>query len=746
MTSNRILIIDDNESIHKDFIKILTTMNDKDSIDEDEAILFNKNNSLTHKNPLQYTIDSAYQGQDGLALVKKSMEEKQPYSMAFIDMLMPPGWNGIETIKQLWQVDSNLQVVICSAHSEYSWEDISKELGHSDNLLILKKPFEIIEICQLAVALTQKWNLRKQLQYQLNHLQTQVAERTADLEESLSLMKATFESTAEGILVVNQDHQITRYNNLFIKLWNLTDQEIQTQNSLDIFKKMAQQVYDHDAFLKTMNDMSRHNEVINTKEVKMRDEKVIEVYRHPHYLNGEIVGTVCSFRDVTQRKQLEDQLVHQATHDSLTELPNRILLSDRVDRSLSHANRFKMFVGFMLFDLDNFKQINDSYGHSIGDTLLKAVAQRLKANVREVDTVTRLGGDEFVVLLAPQAHPEEFEGIVRKLTNIFNSPFQIDTHSLSVTVSVGISIYPQNGSDYESLLKNADIALYRAKEMGRNTYLYFMPEYNENILRTTELTSSLHQALENNELFLQYQPLVELRTNKIIGFEALLRWQHPTLGLVMPTTVIPIAEKTGHIVKIGEWILRTACLQNKIWNDAFSSNLRIAVNISGHQFQQKNFTDLVANILKETGLPPNCLELELTEGIIMANFTDFIEKMGKLKDLGVHFAIDDFGTGYSSLGYLKYFPFDKVKIDKIFIDEITSDKSDGHIVEAIINLSKKMGLTILAEGVEKKEQAMYLLDHHSDQVQGYYFSKPLNKEDCHELLKKGSTISNLDES
>lgn len=733
----RILIIDDNPSIHTDFRKILNSSGDDSIFDEDEALLFNKSTESETIIKLNYHIDSAYQGKEALDLIQQSVENNEPYCLAFVDILMPPGWNGIETIKKFWKVDPNIQVVICSAHSDYSWEDIQKELGNSENFLILKKPFEVIEICQLASALTQKWDLKKQVQYQIDNLEQLVKEQTKDLEQSLSLMNATLESTGEGILVVSIDKKIVLYNQKFLDLWSIPKWMIESSESSLVFQKMSEQMVDSSIFIQTMDELGRHNETNNLKELKFKSDKSLEFYRHPQYLNGEIVGTVCSFRDMTEHKVLEDQLLYQATHDSLTDLTNRVLLYDRVQQALEHARRYGMYVGFILLDLDNFKQVNDSYGHNVGDALLIEVSKRLKDNVRKVDTVTRLGGDEFVILFAPQPNFEDIELAVQKLFDLFSKPYNVISHELTATVSMGVSVYPKDGEDYNTLLKNADIALYRSKELGRNSYHFFLPEFNENILHNTQLSTDLHFALERNELILNYQPLVDLKSNKMIGAEALLRWQHPTFGLIPPNVIISLAEKNGLILSIGDWVLRTACKQNKIWQDSYGNELRIAVNISGHQFQQSDFVDTVRNILNETGLNPNSLELELTEGIIIANTAEFSEKMVELKKIGVHLAIDDFGTGYSNLSYLKYFPFDKVKIDKVFIDEITSGKNEDCLVEAIINMSKKMGLTVLAEGVETEEQVNYLSKNHSDQVQGYYFSKPLDVETCTEFLKNG---------
>ena len=724
----RILLVDDNAEIHKDFCKILSR-NDTTTLEDDEAILFGVKKKSENFEAQDYQIDSAYQGQEALALVQKSLVDDDPYALAFIDMRMPPGWDGIETIKRIWEIDPAIQMVICSAYSDHSWEDITRELGNSDNLLILKKPFEVIEINQFAAALTRKWEL-------IANLHTLVKNRTAELENLYSLTQATLESTQEGILAVLLNEQIIKYNEKFLSQWGISKELLQLEKSSVVFQKLAEQVEDPVYFLQVMKDLTADPKSQNTKEWQLKTGVVLELYAHPQYRHDEIIGIVYSFRDISERKELEKQLLHQATHDSLTGLPNRALLLDRINQALAHAKRFNLHVGVLLVDLDFFKEVNDTYGHKAGDLLLKCQAKRLSEFIRANDTVARLGGDEFVVVLAAQSSETSFVGLLNKFNELFLMPCQIETHEIIATASIGVSIYPQDGMDSDTLLKNADAALYHAKELGRNKFQFYQEEFNQHILQRAELTIALGQALQRKELALNYQPLVDLKTDNIIGIEALLRWHHPSMGLIPPVTFIPIAEESGLIIAIGEWVLRTACAQAKIWHESSAySAMKISINISAKQFRQKNFLPLVRDVLEETQLNPNCLELEITESLIMGNIAHVIEKMVALKELGVRFAIDDFGTGYSSLSYLKNFPFDTVKIDKSFMDNITTDSNNASIVEAIIGMTKNMGIDVLAEGVEHVEQVNFLREHHSNQVQGYYFSKPLSEQDCTELLK-----------
>lgn len=723
---DRILLVDDKEEIHKDFYKIFA-VNEQPAFLEDEAILFGYTRYEKNREMKTYRIDSAYQGKDALKLVAQSIADNDPYALAFIDMRMPPGWDGVETIKRIWALDPNIQVVICSAYSDRSWEEITQVLGDSDNLLILKKPFEIIEVKQLALALTIKWGLVSNLHYLVNR-------RTEELEHLSSLTQATLEATEEGIIAIGLNDDILIHNKKFLKLWNISSDQMSLEKASGIFRKMANQVEDSIFFLKKNKILATENPP-EVKEWKLKNGKTVALFVHPQYLHNKIIGMAYSFQDITERKILEGQLLHQATHDELTGLPNRALLLDRINQSLAHAKRFSLKVAILLLDLDSFKEINDTLGHHAGDLVLKCQAKKITDFLRENDTVARLGGDEFVIVLTAQSDEHFFLELLNKLVSLFLQPCDIQGRELIVTASIGVSIYPQDGENPDTLLKNADCALYHAKELGRNRFQFYTQEFNNYILRRSSLKMALDEALRKNEMSLYYQPLVDLNTNEIIGMEALMRWYHPTMGLIPPLIFIPIAEETGQIIAIGEWVLKTACAQMNAWHQTGSfSNLKISVNISVKQLRQKNFVALVQKTLEDTQLASNFLELEITESHMVGNIKEIITKMIELKNLGIRFAIDDFGTGYSSLSYLKHFPFDTVKIDKSFIDNINVDSNNASIVQAIISMTKSMGMDVLAEGVEHQEQVDFLKKYHSDQVQGFYFSKPLTVSECSALL------------
>ncbi len=428
-----------------------------------------------------------------------------------------------------------------------------------------------------------------------------------------------------------------------------------------------------------------------------------------------------------ERKRSEETIRHQAYHDALTKLPNRVLFRDRMNQALTYAQRRKQMVAMLFLDLDRFKIINDTLGHAVGDKLLQGVAERLRECLRKEDTVARLGGDEFMLLLSGINQVEDVARISEKILNSVRPPYQIDSHELYINTSIGISLYPHDGEDAETLVKNADIALYRAKERGRDNYQFYASTMNEKAIEQLEIENKLRRALERNEFVLHYQPQFDMYMGKIIGMEALVRWQRPDGQLIYPLDFISIAEDTGMIVPLGEWVLRTACTQNKLWQTSDFLPLRMAVNLSGRQFQE-NLVPSIAEILKKTGLEPHFLELELTETSIMKNDEIAVEILTQLKSMGIQICIDDFGTGYSSLSYLKRFPIDTLKIDQSFIRESMRDADHAAIVVAIITMAHTLKLKVVAEGVESPEQWAFLRDHNCDKMQGSLFSEPLPAE------------------
>ena len=455
---------------------------------------------------------------------------------------------------------------------------------------------------------------------------------------------------------------------------------------------------------------------------------------------GDLLAVIETLEDITERKRYEEQLEYQANHDGLTNLPNRNLLTDRIRQALLMSRRNHYEVAVFFVDLDNFKFINDSLGHDVGDMLLKIAAERLTGCVRSGDTVARQGGDEFVVIISDPAVADNAALIAGKILDAMARPLRINEHELVITCSIGISVFPKDGEDVRTLVKNADVAMYRAKEQGRNTFQFFTGEMNTRSMARMTMEKYLRRALDHGELLVYYQPKVSLRSGHVTGMEALVRWQSAEMGMLSPTTFIPLAEETGLIEPIGEWVLRTSCAQNKAWQAAGLPQLTVAVNLSARQFRQQNIASLVGQVLLETGLDPRCLELEITESMVMRDVDRVMAILNELKDMGTCLVMDDFGTGYSSLSYLKRFPFDKLKIDQSFVRDIISDPDSAAIAKAVIAMARSLHLKVIAEGVETEGQLNCLRSHDCDEMQGYYFSRPVSAAEFEQLLHEGRRL------
>ena len=614
-TNRRVLVIDDNAAIHEDFIKILGPEQGAESalLDAERALL---GESIPASSRQCFQVDTALQGQQGVELVRNALAAGHPYALAFVDMRMPPGWDGLETIQRLWAVDPNVQVVICSAHSDYDWTEVVARLDHSDKLLVVKKPFEPIEVLQCASALTRKWQNELTLRRQVESLERVVEDRTRGLEAA------------------------------------------------------------------------------------------------------------------------NRQLRHMATHDALTGLPNRVLLEDRLSQAIAHAARDGHSFALAVFDLDRFKVINDSFGHGTGDALLKEVASRLQGVARSIDTVVRLGGDEFVMIIDNLAQAADAESVARRAVAALRAPLRIGEHDIHTSASVGIALYPQDGSSVESLMAHADAAMYCVKQHGRNDLQFFTAGMDAATQDRGKLESDLHQALARDQFVLHYQPKVDAQTGKLRGAEALIRWLHPERGLVPPATFIPLAEDSGLIEGIGNWVIHEACRQARAWQDQGLTPTRVAVNLSAFQFHNGKLLEAIRRSLEEFKLDPAYLEVEITESALMSDPEESVAILRRLSEMGVLVSVDDFGTGYSSMSYLQRFPIDKLKIDRTFISDVTSSNDDASIVSAIVSLGHTLNLKVIAEGVETPEQLEFLQMLGCDQYQGYHYSRPMPAADFAELIRR----------
>lgn len=609
--NRRILIVDDTASIHQDFRKILCAdPNGEPSLESLEETLF----GTTAKARQAYELDSAYQGQEALALVNKALADQAPYALAFIDMRMPPGWDGLQTIEQLWEVDPRLQIALCTAYSDYSFEAIEARLKYNDQLLILKKPFDHLEIRQMASALTWKWQLAQD-----------IALKVIGLERTI-------------------------------------------------------------------------------------EERVQELLKVSHLLQ----------------------------YDALTELPNSTLLGDRLTQAIALGRRHDTQLAVVFIGLDRFKRINNALGYPVGDEVLQQVSQSLVEAVRESDSIFRYGSDEFVILLQDVQHPQQSQHVAQKILNAVSATRHVAGHDLSITASLGISIYPNDSGTAVELIKHAETAMHTSKERGSDRFSFYTDDMNHRAQHRQNLESAIRQALEREEFVLHYQPKLDLKSGRIVGAEALIRWFQPRSGWVSPADFIPVAEDSGLIVRLTQWVLRQACEQAQAWRAMGLAPLCISVNISAIDFRQRDFVDNLATLLKQTGLPPTQLELEITESVLMQNVDETVDILNRIKAMGVRLALDDFGTGYSSLSYLRRFPIDVLKIDQSFVHGLKVNSQDEQLISAIIGMGKSLDLNIIAEGVETVEQLKFLQTQLCEEGQGYLFSKAVPSKDFARLLQAGS--------
>lgn len=557
-------------------------------------------------------------------------------------------------------------------------------------------------------------------------LQEDITERKEN-EERLRLWATVFANSSEAIMITDANSRILSVNNAFVRISGYMAEEVVGNTP----KMLASGRHDAEFFRQMWQDL----QVINRWEGEIWDRrKNGDIY--PKWLEinkvrnnkGETTHYVGIFSDITERKAAQKEIEYLAHHDSLTGLPNRVLLGDRLNRMMARAKRHKTHIALLFLDIDHFKTINDSLGHPIGDKLLQAVTARIQKCVRQMDTISRHGGDEFVVALDDISTPVSAEIVARKILEATRTPFLIGNQTLHATLSIGISFYPDDGSDLDTLLKHADTAMYHAKDAGRNTFCLFTDSMNAMAQERLLIHNQIHGAVGRDEFFLHYQPQIDCNSGSIIGVEALLRWNNPTLGLVSPSRFIPIIESSGEIINIGGWVLHQACRQAQAWHKDGMNNLRIAVNISALQLLHVDFLNLIESALSETYIDPALLELEITESTLIQDVESTLEAVHHLKKAGVKIAIDDFGTGYSSLAYLKRFAVDRLKIDRSFIQDIPSSTDDA-IIRAIIQMAKSLRIPTLTEGVETREQYDYLRNVGCDELQGFFCSKPLPAEE-----------------
>lgn len=696
-------------------------------VDDDESVLNSLGEQLVRSFGQDYAIEMASSGEEALELLLELETDGVEIPLIISDQIMPR-MKGDQLLTQIHALyPKPLKIMLTG---QVDTEAIINTVNAAKLYRYITKPWDETDLI-----LTVKEALRRYTQEQQLAEQNQALRQMNDeLEKSLALLKATFESTADGILVIDSNGRVGNFNHKFVEIWNIPDSIVATKNSDRALEYALEQLTNPDSFLSKIREMDTQSTPASYELLELKNNKIIECYSQPQWFEGKSVGKVWSFRDITERKQAEEYVRHQARHDFLTGLSNRVQFNERLSEVLATAQQTENLLAVLFIDLDRFKLVNDTLGHAIGDLLLQVVVERLTGCLRSGDLIARWGGDEFTLLLPKISCADDASMIAQRILKSLNPGFNIEGHHIHITGSIGIAVYPQDGQDAETLIKNADAALYRAKEGGRNDFQRYMVNINSQACELLALESSLHRALERQELIVYYQPQVNTITGEIMQMEALVRWQHPELGLLAPGVFIPLAEENGLILNIGEWVLKTACAQNKAWQAMGRSHLCVGVNLSARQLQQPTLPEKVADILVQTGLEARYLELEITETAALQNVELTKASLTELHQMGVQIALDDFGTGYSSLSYLRQFPFNTLKIDQSFVRDLLTNPKDAEIVTAIVALGQGLKLKVFAEGVETESLKDQLMSIGCELMQGYFFSRPLPPEDATRLL------------
>jgi diguanylate cyclase (GGDEF)-like protein/PAS domain S-box-containing protein len=652
---------------------------------------------------------------DGLRILRKKARE--PIAAILLSLFLPDS-EGIETFARIFKISPTIPILVLSSKEHENGAKLAVQLGAQDYLLE-----DDLDGYLLPKA------LRNMLERASN------AEALFGEKERAQV---TLNSIGDAVVCTDTDGAVTFLNPVAEAMTGWPADEATGRPFTQVFRIVN--VLDHRHVVNPMPLVIKTGKTLHLAEgctLIRRDgfEAAIEDSTAPiHDREGRVIGAVMVFHDVTQARAMTQKMAHLAQFDFLTDLPNRPLLNDRLSQAISVARRQHQALAVLFVDVDRFKHVNDSLGHLVGDKLLLAIAQRLVAAVRGSDTISRQGGDEFVIVLSSVAHAADAALSAQKILSVAQMPYRVDEHDLQITLSVGISIFPDDGADAETLVKNADIAMLSAKDNGRNSYQFFRPAMNERAQERQSIEGSLRHALARGEFVLHYQPKIDLTTEILTGAEALIRWHQPQRGFVLPTDFIPIAEQCGYIVPIGRWVLREACRQRSSWNDGNLAPVPVAVNISAVELRSANFVEHVRAILEETGLQPEYLEFELTETAFMQDPQSTAVVLRALKDMGIRLTLDDFGTGYSSLSYLKRFPIDALKIDMSFVHGLCTDSDDSKLVSAVINLGRSFRLQVIAEGVETREQFLALQAQNCAEGQGYYFQRPMPADEFAKLL------------
>jgi diguanylate cyclase (GGDEF)-like protein/PAS domain S-box-containing protein len=704
-------------------------------LDADEAILFGQ---PTNAAPVRFEMDSAYQGVEALEKVRGMRLAGRPFAMAFVDMRMPPGWDGVETVERLWLEDPRLQIVLCTAYSDYSWPEVLTRLQVRDRLLILKKPFDAIEVYQFATTLTTKWQMTEQAAFKMTSLEEAVEERTRELSNANIIVQNSpvilYRLRGEpSFPLIYISHNITKLGHdpqSLLSSPNWAQTLINPDDQAMVGEAMAR-ILDKDAEgasiefrLRTGDGAQRW---VENRYVPVRDKE------------GRLIEVEGIIIDITERKAAEEKITLLARTDGLTGLANRATFTERLGQAYAAAQRGAFAFAILYLDLDKFKPINDTFGHPVGDLLLQRVAQRLKSCTRESDLVARLGGDEFAILQGEMREPANAGELAAKIQTALALPYLINGNEINISVSIGISPYAAGTAGEDAMLAQADLALYRSKDEGGNQYHFHSADLDQEVLDRVALAAEIKLAIEHGEFELQYQSQVELPSHSIVGMEALVRWNHPTRGLLKPGLFIPIAEKTGAIIALGHWVLDQACRQMSIWRNEGLNLPMIAVNLSLFQLNcgQELVRDVTETIAK-WGLVPSDLEFDVTEATLAQLTWTQNVVLPQLRELGVKIAIDDFGSEYSSFDYVRAYRVSHLKIAQSFINRSSSDPGCAATIRAIVNFARDIGITVIAQGVETEQQRDLLTSSDTmTQAQGFHFSKAVGADRAGELLRQG---------
>src|SRR3984885_4062587 len=736
--NRRVLFVDDMPSIHEDFRKILCPAAANVELDAEEVLLFG---GKTPAASLGFEMDSAYQGAEALEKVQGSVKSGAPYAMAFLDMRMPPGWDGVETVERLWQGGPRLQIVFCTAYSDYSWKEILQRLDVRDRLLILKKPFDPIEVYQFANALTTKWQMTEQAAFKMERLEHAVEERTRELSNANIIVQNSpvvlYRLRGEpSFPLVYVSHNITKLGhdpkNLLASP-NWAEQLVHPEDLAKVGEAMRS-ILNKDAEGASIEFRLRAGDGafrwVENRYVPVRDKE------------GRLIEVEGIVIDVTERKAAEEKITLLARTDALTGLANRATFTERLSQSFAAAQRAANPFAILYLDLDKFKPVNDTFGHPVGDALLQQVAGRLKGCTRESDVVARWGGDEFAILQMEMREAANAGVMAAKIQAALARPFSVNGNEINISASIGISPYIPGNAGADAMLVQADLALYRSKDEGRNQYHFHSDDLDQEVLDRMTLAGEIKRAIEQNEFELEYQPQIELATQNIVGMEALVRWHHPTRGLLAPGLFIPIAEKTGTIVALGHWVLDQACRQMSLWRKEKLQLSVIAVNLS--LFQLKGGQELVRDVaetLNKWALAPSDLEFDVTEATLAQLTWTQNPILPQLRELGVKIAIDGFGSEYSSFDYVRAYRVNHLKIAQSFINRSTTDPESAATIRAIVNFARDSGIVVIAQGVETEQQRDLLtLTDITTQAQGFHFSKAVGADRASEMLRHGRVL------